>query len=78
VFYTHFNLWQWVKALANVFRQLVDASSIQDETHRVHSILMRKGFKGILAEVVWENRVVLDMFSGHDSWTGNTRRVIVD
>jgi hypothetical protein len=39
---------------------------------------MRKGFKEILAEVVEENRVVLDMFSGHDSWTGNTRRVILD
>jgi len=35
---------------------------------------MRKGFKEILAEVVGENRVTPNIFSGHDSCAGYTRR----
>jgi hypothetical protein len=55
LFYIYFNPWQWVKALANVSRLLFDNNLfILDEAGRVYSILMRAGFKGVLAEVSGE------------------------
>jgi hypothetical protein len=60
VIYTHFNPRQWVIALSNVSRLLVDDGLlIYDETSRVHNITDENRFQGGSSRGSWGNRVVL-------------------